>query len=401
MAKTLAPRDEADLVEIVRAARVLRTALALEGRGTRRALGRPVAATTTLSLAGLGGITFHEPAELVMTARAGTPLAEIRATLAAHGQELAFDPIEHTALYGHAAGATSIGAAFAINASGPRRPKLGAARDHLLGFLAVNGLGESFKSGGRVMKNVTGFDLSKLVAGSFGTLAILTQVTLKVLPRPETEETVAILGLDDREGLALLREASGSPQEVSCYAHLPAGAHGPFGETSATLFRLEGPAVSVASREADLMARYRDRGAIEVVGEDASRALWRDLGEAAPVAGGETQVWRISVAPSEGANVVDTIRTDGPAIAAHFWDWAGGLIWMAVEPSADAGAAIVRRAVEAVGGHATLVRAAEAVRATVAPFHPQPPALAALTGRVKAAFDPDRLFNPGRMVEGV
>ncbi len=397
----LTPRDEADLVEIVGAARATRTALEIVGRGTRRGLGRPVGAVDRVDLSGLTGITLHEPSELVLTARAGTPLAEIHAALARANQELAFEPVEHTALFGHAPRAGSIGGLVGVGWGGSRRLKVGSTRDHLLGFKGVNGFGEAFKSGGRVMKNVTGFDLSKLVAGSFGTLAVLTEVTLKVLPRAETEETVAILGLGDRDGLSILREVSGSPQEVSCLAHLPSGCHGPFGDMSATLLRLEGPAVSVAGREADLMARWCGRGPIEVLGEDASRALWADLGEARPIAGGDTQIWRISVAPSEGGTVVDTMRESGLPIAAHFWDWAGGLIWMAIEPSADAGAAIVRRAVDAVRGHATLVRAAETVRAAVAPFHPQPPALAALTERVKAAFDPDRLFNPGRMVEGI
>ena len=397
---TLTPRDEADLVEIVHEARATKAPLEIVGRGTRRVLGRPVAATTTVDLSGLSGIVLHEPSELVMTARVGTPLAEIRARLAAANQELAFEPPDLAALFGHDRGTGSIGGVVGVGWGGSRRLKVGAARDHLLGFEGVNGLGEPFKSGGRVMKNVTGFDLSKLVAGSFGTLAILTQVTVKVLPRAETEETVAILGLDAAAGLALLREASGSPQEVSCLAHWPAGLHGPFGDTSATLLRLEGPAVSVASREADLVARWRTRGPIEILGEDASRALWCDLGEAAPIAAGTTQVWRVSVAPSAGADLVATLTGNGVPIAGHFWDWAGGLVWLAVEPAPDAHAGAIRRAVVAVGGHATLVRASAEVRARVAPFQPQPGALAALSGRVKAAFDPDGLINPGRMVEG-
>jgi len=398
---TLTPRDESDLVDIVREARATRTPLEILGRGTRRGLGRPIETPTTVDLSSLSGILLHEPSELVMTVRAGTSLAEIRARLEQVNQELAFEPVEHGALYGHAAGAGSIGGLVGVGWGGSRRLKVGAARDHLLGFEGVNGLGEHFKSGGRVMKNVTGFDLSKLVAGSFGTLAILTRATFKVLPRPETEETVAILGLDARAGLALLREASGSPQEVSSLAHLPAGLHGPFGDAAATLLRLEGPAVSVASREADLVARYRDRGAVEILGEDASRALWASLREAAPIAAGASRVWRVSVAPSEGANLVETLEANGLALAGHFWDWAGGLVWLAVDPDDDGDAAKIRRAVAATGGHATLVRAAAELRRRVPPFQPQPAALAALSARVKQAFDPEGLFNPGRMVEGV
>ncbi len=393
----LTPRDEQDLVDIVRRARAAKTTLEVVGRGTRRRLGRPIAATDTVDLSGLTGITLYEPSELVLTARVGTALSEIVATLAASNQELAFEPVDHSALLGHAAGSGSIGGIIGVGTAGSRRLKIGSARDHLLGFRGVNGFGDAFKSGGRVMKNVTGFDLSKLVAGSYGTLAVLTEVTVKVLPRAETEETIAILGLDEAQGTALLREASGSPQEVASFAHLPAGLHGPFGDASATLLRLEGPAVSVASREADLTARYGTRGEIEILGEDASRALWASLREATPIAGGDTQVWRISVAPTAGAKLVAAMKAAGVPLAGHFWDWAGGLVWAAVEPAADAHATAIRAAVAAVGGHATLVRADAAVRSAVPVFQPQPAALAELSARVKSAFDPDRLFNPGRL----
>lgn len=401
MSPVLTPRDEADLVEIVTQARAKRTTLAVEGHGTRRGLGRPVAAAATLSLAGLSGITLHEPAELVLTARAGTPLGEIEAALAAHGQELAFEPIDHSALYGHAARAGTIGGTVAVNASGSRRLKVGAARDHLLGFRAVNGLGDSFKSGGRVMKNVTGFDLSKVICGSFGTLAVMSEVTLKVLPRPETEETLAILGLDDATAGAVMREASGLPQEVSCLAHRPAGAGGPFGDRAATLMRLEGPAVSVAGRKASLTARFAALGAIEVLDVAASRAAWAGMREATAVAQVDGPVWRVSVAPSDGPALVARLRAAGLPLARHLYDWAGGLVWLGFASGGPEIGPAVRGAVAGLGGHATLMRGCEAERAGSEPFQPQPPALAALSARVKAAFDPDGLFEPGRMSRGV
>jgi len=402
MARTVhAPRDEADLAALVASARETHAPLAVEGRGTRRALGRPVEAPATLSMADLSGITLYEPAELVMTARAGTSLAEIRATLASANQELAFDPIEHTALLGHDAGSTTIAAAFALNASGPRRPKLGAARDHLLGFRAVNGLGETFKSGGRVMKNVTGFDLSKVVCGSWGTLAVLSEVTFKVMPAPETTETIAVLGLDDAAAGRLMREASGLPQEVDAFAHLPAGADGPFSHVATTLLRLDGPPVSVASREADLVARFRSLGSIEILGEDDSRRAWTDLREAGPIARRPGAIWRISLAPSDGPNLVAALRARELPLAGWFYDWVGGLVWLALEPEAGPQAGPVRTEVERLGGHATLIRAGELVRGIDDVFHPQPAPLAALAARVKRAFDPDGILSPGRMTKGV
>jgi glycolate oxidase FAD binding subunit len=398
MRELLTPRDEADLVEIVAAARSAHSSLAVEGRGTRARLGHAVEAERAVSLAAMTGITLYEPAELVLTARAGTPLSEIEAALAANGQELAFEPMDHSAIFGTAQRSGSIAGMVAVNASGPRRIKSGAARDHLLGFRAVNGLAQSFKSGGRVMKNVTGFDLSKVIAGSFGTLAILSEVTLKVLPRAETEETVAILGLDDVAAGRVMREASGTSLEVSSLAHLPEG--GPFAGTAATLLRLEGPKVSVASRKADLAALFRDLGAVEILDEAASRALWAEIREAAPIVHRPGSLWRASVAPSDGPILVATLRANGLPLAAHFYDWAGGLVWLAFEGPAAPVAAPLRAAVGRLGGHATLVRGSEADRAAVSVFHPQPPALAALSARVKAAFDPDGLFEPGRMTGG-
>ena len=398
MREVLTPRDEADLVEIVATARASASPLAVEGRGTRAGLGHPASPTRVVSLAAMTGITLYEPAELVLTARAGTPLSEIETALAAEGQELAFEPLDHSAIYGTAPRSGSVAGMVAVNASGPRRIKAGAARDHLLGFRAVNGLGESFKSGGRVMKNVTGFDLSKVIAGSFGTLAMLSEVTLKVLPRAETEETVAVLGLDDASAGRVMREASGTSLEVSSLAHLPEG--GPFAGTSATLLRLEGPKVSVASRKADLVARFRDLGAVEILDAAASRGLWAEIREAAPVARRDAGIWRVSVAPSDGPALVAALTTQGLPLVGHLYDWAGGLVWLAFDAPATTIAAPLRAAVDRLGGHATMVRGSQDDRASVPVFHPQSPALAALATRVKAAFDPDGLFEPGRMTGG-
>lgn len=398
MRELLTPRDEADLVEIVAVARAAHIRLAIEGRGTRAGLGHPVEAERCVSLAAMTGITLYEPAELVLTARAGTPVCEIEAALAANGQELAFEPMDHSAIYGTTPRSGSVAGMVAVNASGPRRIKAGAARDHLLGFRAVNGLAESFKSGGRVMKNVTGFDLSKVIAGAHGTLAILSEVTLKVLPRAETEETVAILGLDDGTAGRLMREASGTSLEVSSLAHLPEG--GPFAGTPATLLRLEGPKVSVASRKADLVARFRDLGAVEILDETASRGLWGEIREAAPVARRAGSLWRVSVAPSDGPALVAALVAQGLPLVSHLYDWAGGLVWLALEGAAAPIASRLRAAVDRLGGHATLVRGSRDDRASVPVFHPQPQALAALSARVKAAFDPDGLFEPGRMTGG-
>ena len=383
----LAPRDEAELEEAIAWAAAHEVPLAVEGEGSKRGFGHAVEAGRRLTTAAMRGVSLYEPAELVLTAGAGTPLREIQGLLDQQGQQLAFEPADYGVILGGPAGRGTIGGAVAVNASGPRRIRAGAARDHVLGFRAVSGRGEPFKSGGRVMKNVTGYDLSKLMAGSHGTLGVMSEMTVKVLPKPETEETVLFRGLGDAAAVALMTAASGLPAEVSGFAHSPDGG----GRTG---LRLEGPAVSVASRRESLLAHFG--GEAEVLADAASRAFWEDVRDVRPLAGRGEQLWRLSVAPADGAAVAARLAERGVPIAGRLYDWAGGLLWLALEAGRHGGA--LR---EGLAGHATCVRAPDAVRAAEAVFHPQLPALAALSRRVKESFDPKRILNPGRMGEGL
>jgi glycolate oxidase FAD binding subunit len=371
--------------------------LGVEGGGTRARLGRYAPAARILQSTRLSGITLYEPEELVLSARAGTPLREIEALLDRNNQQLAFEPMDHAALYGGERRAGTIGGAIAVNAAGPRRIKAGAARDHLLGFEGVTGRGDIVKSGGRVMKNVTGFDLSKLVCGSFGTLLFLTEVTLKVLPKAETEQTVLLLGVDEEEGLRLLRRASATPYEVSGYALTPAGVvHGV--DVNAVALRIEGPKISVSARREALIAALAGASArCAILQPTRSAAFWASLRDVEPIALLDADVWRLSVAPTDAFGVVDAIRRAGAPRLAHYYDWAGGLIWLALASSDNACESIVRTAIDARGGHATLVRAHEAARANIDVFHPQPAPLAALARRIKDAFDPQHILERGRM----
>lgn len=367
------------------------------GAGTKRTIGRPANAEVTLSLAGYAGIDTYEPAELVLTARAGTPLAEIEAAVAAQSQQLAFEPPDLGPLLGGPANGGTLGGAVACNLSGPRRFKAGAARDHFLGFTAVNGRGESFKSGGHVVKNVTGYDLSKLLAGSYGTLAVMTEITLKVLPAPETVRTLRVHGLDDDRAIAALGDVARSPHEPTGLCHLPAAVSAAGG--AVTAIRLEGPAPSVAYRAEAIRGLLAVPGEQTVLDGDESGQFWREIGNVTPfVADQSTAIWRLSVPPAAAAGAVRQVAET--VSAAAFYDWAGGLIWLAVPPNAEAAAA-VRAAADAAGGHATLVRADPDLRAQVEVFQPQSPALAGLTRRIKDGFDPKRVLNPGRMYAGV
>jgi len=406
-----APQSSEQVVEAVAWAAAEGEPLEVLGRGSKRALGRPVQAAHSLDLARLDGITLYEPEELVLSARAGTPLAAIEAALDEQRQMLAFEPADLGPLLGGAAGEASIGGVLACNLAGPRRIKAGAARDHFLGFVAASGRGELFKSGGRVVKNVTGYDLCKLLAGSYGTLAVMTEVTVKVLPRPEKTYTVLLLSLDDATAGEAMRRALGSPHEVSGAAHLPAalaaksavsyvaGAGG-----AVTALRLEGPGPSVEYRCAALRRELGGLGLTEELHRRNSLALWRELRDVRPFVGGErtTAVWRLSVAPTAGPAVVAAIGPEALGGEA-FYDWGGGLVWLSLplNGAGDAGAAQVRAAVAAAGGHATLVRAPLELRAAAPVFQPQDAATAALSRRVKDGFDPRGILNPGRMVAGV
>jgi glycolate oxidase FAD binding subunit len=402
------PRDAKDVEDAVQQALGASKALEIAGHGSKRALGRPAQTDLTLDLSGLSGVTLYEPEELVLSAKAGTPLRDIEALVAANGQMLAFEPMDYGPILGSATGDGTIGGTIAANLSGPRRIKAGAARDHFLGFSAVSGRGETFKSGGRVVKNVTGYDLCKLMAGSWGTLAAMTEVTVKVLPRPETEETLAILGLDEARAMPAMSRALGSPCEVSAAAHLPAPvAEGIVGHAAGvravTALRLEGVKASLAHRRSVIEGLMKPYGALLVLDAGDSRAFWRRVRDVTPFAAdsalGARPLWRISTAPMSGAEVGRTLSAQSDP--SFVYDWAGGLVWAALAPSPDAGAGLVRRAVAAFGGHATLVRAPAATRAAADVFEPQEAPLAALTRRVKESFDPQRLFNPGRMWAGI
>ncbi|UYN93326.1 MAG: glycolate oxidase subunit GlcE [Enhydrobacter sp.] len=388
MSSTIRPRDAGELRQAVEWALHEGVTLDVRGQGSKLVLGKPMACDRVLDLSGIGGIVEYAPEELVVTLRAGTSLREVEALLAQRNQMLAFEPPDLGPLLGREAGQGTLVGALMGNLAGPRRLSSGAARDHLLGFSGVNGRGESFKSGGRVMKNVTGYDLSKLLAGSWGTLAVLDQVSVKVLPAPDQTRTLLLLGLDDAAAVKAMCAAMGSPHEVSGAAHLPGGK---------TALRVEGVAPSVEARLAGLRELLSSAGAkMEELGTLESRAFWREVRDVAPLAAAPGDlVWKISCAPTDGPAVVARIAARRPE-ARYFYDWSGGLIWLALPSSADADHALVRGAVN--GGHATLIRAPEAVRASVPVFHPQPAALAALARRVKESFDPRGLFNPGRVV---
>jgi glycolate oxidase FAD binding subunit len=415
MTETLKPETAEHVLDAIKWAAAEKVAFEVRGQGSKQGFGRAMETPRTLDLSGLSGIAAYEPNELFMTARAATPIAEIEAALRQNNQQMAFEPADLSGLMGSDPEAGTIGGAIACNLAGPRRIQAGAARDHFLGFNAVSGRGEVFKSGGTVVKNVTGFDLSKLIAGSFGTLAVMTEVTFKVLPAPKKTRTVLVLGLDDAEAIKALSRALGSAHEVSAAAHLPEAAakrsgveYVSGGGGAVTAIRVEGPGPSVEHRCKALRELLKDLGEQEELHSENSATLWReirdvrllDVNQGGGQDGGDSkQVWRLSVPPMEGAGVVAKLA--GELDAQALYDWGGGLIWLAHDARPDAGHDLMRGALANTGGHATLIRASAEVRGRVPVFEPQSGALAQLTARIKEGFDPHAILNPGRMYEGV
>ncbi len=408
---TLKVRDAKDVEQVVRAAIASEQPLEIVGHGSKRLVGQPMATNALLELSALNAVTAYEPNELIITVQAGAPLADVQSLIDSRNQQFAFEPVDLSALLG-VSGAGTIGGMIGAGLAGPRRIKAGGARDHLLGAHAVSGFGDSFKTGGRVVKNVTGYDLCKLLAGSWGTLAVMTEVTLKVMPKPESERTLVLRGLDDPTANRAMTAALGSPFDVSGAAHLPNSAFRPAAGDLAslgapgqavTLLRLEGIAASVADRANSLAKSLAPFGAVEILQDAISAAIWRSIRDVRPFAAagalGAWPVWRIVCPPASGGALGQALARDtgGDVI----YDWGGGLIWAALPPKPDAQAALVRQRVEAAGGHAMLVRASELVRRNVDVFHPQSAGLAALGERVRHSFDPKNILNRGRLMRAV
>ncbi|MBB3266430.1 glycolate oxidase FAD binding subunit [Azospirillum sp. OGB3] len=434
---TFKPDSVTQAADAVRWALSEGTPLDVAGSGSKRGLGRPIQTACTLDLSGLSGVVAYEAEELVLTARAGTPMAEILPMLAERRQQLAFEPQDLGPLLGQPEGQGTLGGVISCGLAGPRRISAGSARDHTLGIEGVNGRGDLYKGGGKVVKNVTGYDVPKLMAGSFGTLTVLTELTVKVLPAPEDVRTLLLAGREDAAAVAALTAALQSPYDVSGAAHLPAAVAArshvrPVVAVggAVTLVRVEGFGPSVTARVAALK---EELGADAVLDREESRAVWKEVRDVAffcphtptlvcphpnppplggggdhspsPASAGEGRgggqdtrhVWKISVQPSEGPRVAESIRW---ALDAElYFDWGGGLIWAAVAPTPDSATAI--RGALGTAGHATLVRAPEDVRSAAEVFQPLPDPVMALSRRVKESFDPCGILNPGRMYAGV
>ena len=407
---TLKVRDAKDVEEAVRAAIASEQPLEIVGHGTKRMLGQPMTTNALLDLSALSAVKSYEPNELIITVEAGAPLADVRSLIDSKNQRFAFEPT-NTALLLGTSGAGTIGGMIGAGLAGPRRIQAGAARDHLLGAQAISGFGDSFKAGGKVVKNVTGYDLCKLLAGSWGTLAVMTEVTLKVMPKPESERTLVLRDLDDATANQAMTAALGSPFDVSGAAHVPksalrdaAGALGRLGSPrqALTLLRLEGITASATHRAASLAKLLSQFATAEIIEDEHSVVVWECVRDVEPFSAkgplGAWPVWRIICPPASGGALGERLarETGGDVL----YDWGGGLIWAAVPQRPDAQAALVRQRAAAAGGHAMLLRASDEVRRQVDVFQPASAGVHDLSERVRQSFDPRGILNRGRMTRG-
>lgn len=368
------PQTEAELADIIKSAT---GPLHIKGGGTRE-IGQPVTGDL-LETGGLSGIRLYEPGALTLVAGAGTPLVDIDAALEAEGQRLAFEPMDHRGLLG-TTGTPTLGGVIAGNVSGPRRIQAGAARDFMLGVRFVDGQGTIIKNGGRVMKNVTGYDLVKLMTGSRGTLGVLTEVSLKVLPKPQSAATLVFQGLEDAQAVRVMSAALGSPFEITGAAHAP-------GATPTTWLRIEGFTQSVSYRAGKLQTLFAAHSPQIMADADDVAAIWRAIRDVETLHGQAGDVWRLSVKPSDAAALAERLQAD-----ALLYDWGGGLIWALLPEGTDA-----RARLGDFDGHATLVRGSARSRGALPVFQPEPAPLAQLSAGLRARFDPRGLLNPGLM----
>jgi glycolate oxidase FAD binding subunit len=388
----LKPQSENDICNAVREAAESGASFEIMGRGTKRGFGRCTDTHGLLDISALSGILSYEPEELVIHLRAATPMAEIEAALAEHNQMLGFEPADWGPLFGTDAGHATMAGVTSANACGARRVKAGAVRDHVIGCRFVNGEGEAIKAGGPVIKNVTGFDVTRLMCGAFGTLGVLTELTLRVTPKPERIAALTI-ACPAQDGLRILRDAAQLPLDPTGLAYIP-GQDGTLEGMAA--IRVEGSRAAVGDKLIELQGRFAAEDA-HTADSMAAHNIFRDVSDGTVLRDTTSDLWRLCVTPS---SAYEALVESGVQNTSWYADWAGGLLWLGL-PATPEVSARLRAIAGRLGGHATLMRASPEKRAALDVFEPETPTRAMLTHRVKQAFDPKAVFNPGRMYKGI
>lgn len=356
------------------------TALRITGGQSKLRLGRRVENATLLDLSGLDQLISYEPGELILVVQPGMRLQAIEELLATENQHFAFEPP-------HWGTTATAGGTAACNLSGPRRFKAGALRDHLLGIEMIDGHGQRIRAGGKVVKNVTGYDLSKVLSGSFGTLGPLTELCFKVWPKPETQQTLAIDNLDTAAAVQLMLNFAGRPCEITGLAHLPT--HN--AQDTQTCVRVEGPAPAVQSQLEGLKKNIYNE--VALLAESESIAFWKDLRELTPFQPGPEEVlWRFAIPPASALNLLENLKS----FELQRWglDWGGALLW-GLFPQDTSAETLHRTAIKCDGNAWRFAHNTEDTNEEA--FTPLSSGVEKLNNRLKQSFDPKNIFNPGIM----
>lgn len=403
------PTNIEDLQATIRSAAENKNQLRILGMDSKRSWasawgvhGSDINDFCSLDMSGFRGIDLYEPEELVLRAGAGTPIAEIQARLEEQGQEFVFEPPDIAPLYGGASGGGTLGGVVACNLSGSRRVSKGAARDSVLGIEAVSGRGELFRSGGRVMKNVTGYDLPKLLTGSQGTLAAMTRITLKVLPACETSVTLIFSDLAPKAALATMTAALSSPYDVSAAAFVPiaVAVHAPENcnsSRSVTALRLEGARESLMPRVETLRELLAEHGVSSMLQDGDSRSFWSFINNATFFAAPERRenmLWRLFLPPNRAHHVDELAQALGDM--PYVLDWGGGLAWLGMPHRKEGLRSLCQRVADFAGAHngfGILIRAPREFHGVFGGFASLGAAETALMKQVRAAFDPNSILS--------
>lgn len=402
MESVLRPAADWELASFLSEATATSTPVEIFGGHTKAQLGRPRTAAAAISTHVLRGIRSYQPAERIITVQAGCLISDLERELAPHGQMLGFEPVDVATVFGEKPGRATIGGVICSNLAGSRRIAAGGIGDHLVGIKAVAGTGEVIQSGGPVARGNAGLNLTRVLVGSWGTLAALVEVSLRVAPVPQATRTIVSLGLSEEIAIEAMSGAMQTPYGVTGTVHLEPpiasrlwsdglGSDG----RSVTAIRLENMAHAMPGCLERLQVALAAYGDVHVLDDEKSEILWHELRQLLVLPHSETPLWRISTLPSKAFEVVSAIRRYISVDA--YYDWSGGLIWLEVPQSADAGATEIRRVVASTGGHATLIRASADVKAAIDVFEPMHSGVELMTRRLKQVFDPAGILNPGRI----
>ena len=398
------PSSREEIAEIIRNCYKKNIPLEINGSKSKNKIGRNFQAEKTLDLTSYSGIIDYKPEELYIKVKAGTPINSIIEELDKHDQQLAFEPVDFGFLFNGKSNNGTIGGVISCNFAGPRRFKVGSARDHLLGFQGINGKGEIIKSGGTVVKNVTGYDLCKLISGSFGTLSVLTELSVKVLPKPQTSKTLIINNPHIKKAIEYLGTALSSPSDPSGGVFYPEQFDQSFTfndlthKGALTAIRIEGPSNSVDHRIKNLSAEL---GLLEneysILESVQTKIFWNKTKNLEIFSNSKKNLLRIVVPISETLSVLQKMK---PYEINYFLDWGGSLIWVELEKISLKILREIKDITQQHSGYFTIIKVEEDLKASADVFTIDPIKYK-ISEKIKKSFDPKRIFNPGKMYSGI